>query len=173
MNDRIRKSRSRLNVNGAIVYAACLAWLFFGIYQIFDKTRLIVVMNAFVFGTIISLVYIYYDYVKHIIKDDAAWDRARQFTISTCVCWLGIAVVILASVLRHSGSEYNISSTNFLDYLFRYLVIISATMQVFAPGYGNGLFYGTDRKTLIWGSVWGLGISLFLVAMQAENFLDW
>ena len=134
MNAKFIKARSRLNVNGFLVYASCLAWLFFIVYHIFDKTRLIVVMNAFVFGAIVSLAYIYYDYVKHIIKDDSEWNRARQFTLSTAIGWSAIAVVILASVIRHSGSEYNISSTNFLDYLFRYLVIISATMQVFAPG---------------------------------------
>lgn len=172
MNDRMMKVRSRLNINGFIIYGASLAWLFFGIYSIFDKSRLIVVMNAFLMGGIISQGIMYYSYIVHILKDDV-WDRGRQFAISTCITWFAIAVVILASVIRHSGSEYNVNSTNFFDFLFRYLIVVSVTMQVFAPGYGKDLFYDTPRKTLLWASFTGLVVSIFFITMQAENFLDW
>lgn len=173
MNDKFVKVRRKLNINGAVVYAAFLAWLFSIIYHVTDKARLIVVMNAFVFGAIISLVITYAQYIYYAIASDDQWNRARQFGISTAILWASVLVVVAASVIRHSGSAYDISSTNFLDYLFRYLVIIAATMQVFAPDYGERLFYSKERQSLILGSVAGICVAIFLIVMQAENFLDW
>lgn len=173
MNDKFVKTRRKLNINGAVVYAAFLAWLFSIIYHVTDKARLIVVMNAFVFGAIVSLVITYAQYIHYAISSEDSWNRARQFGISTAILWASVLIVVAASVIRHSGSSYDIGSTNFLDYLFRYLVIIAATMQVFAPDYGERLFYSKERKSLIWGSVIGVVVAIFLIVMQAENFLDW
>jgi hypothetical protein len=162
----------KLRINGALVYAAFLAYLFSLVYQFGGLQRLIIVMNAFCFGVFVSLTVLYIKYLYYLIKHDSTWNHYKHFAVATSLAWCAIFAMIAASVQRHSGTNYNISSTLFLDIAGRYLAIIGGTMQIFAPGQGTDSFYGVDRRTLIISSAIGLGVAFFIIAMQSLNLLD-
>jgi hypothetical protein len=159
-------------MNGALAYATFLAYIFSLIYYISGMQRLIVVMNAFCFGVFVSLTILYIKYLFYVAVDETKWNHYKHFAIATSLAWCAIFSVIAASVVRHSGSSYNISSTIFLDVAGRYLAIVAGTMQIFAPGQGQDAFYGVDRKSLIIASAVGLSVALVVIASQSLNLLD-
>lgn len=173
MTDKHRKILSRINLNGALIYAVSLAWLFMLIYHLSDKSRLMSVMNALLAGSIVTVAISFSRYIYYAISSADPWSRARQFGISTGVVWASIVCLLLASIQRHGTSTYNPNATYFTDILSRYLAIIAATMQVFAPDFGKNLFYGTERKLFIIGSLAGAVVAIILIVLQADNFMDW
>jgi len=165
--------KKRLNINGALIYCGSLAWVFWIVYQTGDKERLIYVMNAFLFGNIVSLMVIYYKYLWYVLVSPDNWNRARQFALSSCVVWVGVFTMVAGSIYRHSTPGYSVTSTNILDLIARYFCIIAATMQIFSPSYGQPLFATIERRLLIWGSVIGLTVAIVVTVMQSKNLLDW
>lgn len=161
------------NVNGAVIYALCLAWVFTLVYATGDKGRLVYVMNAFLFGSMVALGIMYYRYLWFVITNPDAWNRARQFIMSTGVVWAGITAVVMGSIWRNSTVEYNVANTNFIDILARYLFIIAATMQVFAPHHGEKMTIKDERQSLIIASVTGLAVAMVAMFMQSRDVMSW
>lgn len=163
----------KININGAIVYALTLAWIFTIVYGLTDKARLIAIMNSLLFGAMLTLFINYAKYIAYAISSPEAWTRARQFGLSSGILWGSVVVLVAASIQRHSTASYPINATVTMDIISRYLGIIAATMQVFAPDFGKNLLYGSSRKTFIISCAAGVLSAMLLAYLQADNFLDW
>jgi hypothetical protein len=169
----IDKMKTRLRINGALIYALSLLWIFGIVYQTGDKARVVYVMNAFLFGGMVSLFIMYSRYICYVLSEPSEWNRARQFIASTGVLWAAMFAMTAASIWRNSTTSYNIVNTNFLDILTKYLAIIASQMQIFAPTHGEKMTFGDERKTMIYASIVGAVVALAAMVMQTEDLLTW
>lgn len=131
---------------------------------------LIVGLNGVFLGTATAVVIAYGPLLWNAILGVSEYDRVRQMTIGFALCWIAYGVTVAASIyIRSAGGS---SSSLLIVAAGRFIAIIAAAMQVTAPDFGLGLFYGRDRKVLFLGSGAGLVVAVIAIYAQVAEALS-
>lgn len=133
---------------------------FVGLYYIFPPSMLSVILNGLFAGVMMAIGVTYYKLLWDAWFSPDDFNRVRQMTLTIGGQWVVISLFIVTSIYANSG---NFPATYFAASLFaRYLATVVAIFQVTAPDYGDGLFYGADRKFLgiglLLGVIMGVGV---------------
>lgn len=157
------QGRSLTN-NTVISIALAVMISFAGLYFTFDPATLNVLLNGLFAGAMTAIGVTYYKLLWDAWFSPDDFNRVRQMTLTIGGQWLVISLFIWTSIYVNSG---NYPTTFVISSLFaRYLATIVAVFQVTAPDYGDGLFYGADRKFLGLGLLVGLLVGVGVVFYQ-------
>jgi hypothetical protein len=136
---------------------------FAGLYFTFPPQTLSVLLNGLFAGAMTAIGVTYYKLLWDAWFNPDDFNRVRQMTLTIGGQWVVISLFITTSIYTNSG---NFPVSYFVASLFaRYLATVVAVFQVTAPDYGDGLFYGADRKFLwlglIVGTLVGVGVVIY------------
>lgn len=137
---------------------------FAGLYFTFSPVILNVLLNALFAGAMTAIGVTYYKLLWDAWFSPDDFNRVRQMTLTIGGQWVVISLFIWTSIYVNSG---NYPTTFVISSLFaRYLATLVAVFQVTAPDYGDGLFYGADRKFLGLGLTVGIIVGIGVVLYQ-------
>lgn len=145
-----------------VISATGLLALFFALCFFVSASTLTVLLNGVFVGTLIAIFVTYWTLIWNAFLGVGYYDRVRQMILGFALCWIALILSVLVGInIRVSGGAIN---SNYFIAASRYAAIIAAMLQVSAPDFGYGWFYGKERKAL-WvgiaiGSVAGLGLIL-------------
>lgn len=151
---------ANLAPNRVVPAALGLAALFFGLQSLMTPDQLMVLLNGVFVGSVVAIVVAFHRVIIGALTGKEPYDRALQMTLGLAALWISATLGVVNSIyLRSLGSEI---PTTVFTALPRYLAIVAAVLQVTAPDFGLGIFYGRDRRALWLGA--GLG-AVFAVAV--------
>lgn len=134
-----------------VLYGIVFATLgFFALRSLFTPVEFIIFLNGIFAGSIVAILVAYHKLIWYAILGVGEYNRVRQMTIGFAVCWLAICVGASNSIYLRA-IDAQITTTD-MTAVARYLSVIAAMLQVTAPDFGLGLFYGRDRRVL-WASI--------------------
>lgn len=158
------KGQSLTN-NKVIAVTAMILLSFAALYYAFPSDLLSAMLNGLFVGSMTAIGVTYYKLLWDAWFNPYDFNRVRQMTLTIGGQWIVISLFILTSAYINYAE---LPSTFFISTLFaRYLATIVAIFQVTAPDYGDGLFYGADRKFLSIGLIAGAIAGLAVVLLQA------
>lgn len=160
------------NLHNQVVYGfIALIAVFFFLISMFPTAQLIIVLNGIIFGCFAAIANAYWKlWLMAITGDGRKYDQIRQMTISIILQWIVIFGSVWTSFkLRSMGIEITASHETVL---IRLLAILAAVLQVTAPDFGLGIFYGRDRKVLWTGIVAGTVFAVFVIYLQVFQVLE-
>lgn len=147
-----------------ISIALAIVISFTGLYLTFDPATLTILLNGLYAGAMTAIGVTYYKLLWDAWFNPNDFNRVRQMTLTIGGQWLVISLFICTSIYVNSA---NFPTTYIISSLFaRYLATVVAIFQVTAPDYGDGLFYGADRKFLGIGLLTGLLVGVGVIAFQ-------
>ncbi|MGO8269287.1 hypothetical protein ACC862_24300 [Rhizobium ruizarguesonis] len=155
---------ANLAINRVITGALALSALFFGLVSAVDPVTLIVFLNSLFVGAMVAIIVAFHRLIIGAAFGFVEYDRVRQMTLGFAVVWAVVALSAANSIyLRSAG--YDIPA-NAITAAGRYLAIVAAVLQVTAPDFGYGLFFGRDRRVL-WAG-FGLGSMAAVLAVWLQ-----
>ncbi len=135
-----------------------------------DPGTLIITLNSLFVGTMISITVSYGGVLFPAMFGVKPYDDVRQMAIGIMLSWSAYGMVVISSVYVRAA---DLPTTSLLwSALGRWIAINSAIIQITAPDFGQGFFYGRDRK-LLWGGL--LAGSIFAIGayfLQTEQALS-
>lgn len=153
-----------LTNNVVIVTVLAILLSFAGLYYTFRPALLAVLLNGLFAGAMTAIGVTYYRLLWDAWFSPDDFNRVRQMTLTIGGQWIVIGLFITASIYANFA-DY--PSTFYTATLFaRWLATIIAVFQVTAPDYGDGLFYGADRKFLGLGLTVGVLVGAGIVLLQ-------
>lgn len=162
-----------LAVNRVLVsYIA--AGLFFYILQLtVDPTDLIILLNGLFVGSIVAIGVSYHELIIGAIKGQGEYTNIRHMTLGFFTMWVAILLMIYPSIeLRMLGAPLpGTSAVPVISAFGKFLAIGAAILQVTAPDFGLGIFYGRDRRVLWSGLLLGSVIAGFLMILQKTEVM--
>lgn len=153
-----------IGVNGVMIAVAVIGAAFFGVVAIADPIALIIVLNGIFIGMMVAISVAYHRILIGSIMGKGEYNRVRQMALGIAVGWVAIAVGAFNSVYIRS-MDIDIPTTP-LTALTRFLAIVAAILQITAPDFGQGIFYGRDRRVLWLGGVLGALAGLVTILVQ-------
>lgn len=155
---------TNLTNNRVISIVAAILVSFVGLYLTFTPLYLSVLLNGLFAGAMSAIGITYYKLLWDAWLNPNDFNRVRQMTLTIGGQWVVISLFIATSIYANHG---NYPATYFVVSLFaRYLATVVAVFQVTAPDYGDGLFFGADRKFLATGLVIGAAIGVSVIIFQ-------
>lgn len=142
---------------------------FFLLLASIPLSDLIVILNGVFIGAAFAIMVTYWKLLWFALLGVRPYDRVRQMTLGFFLCWIAFALTVSASVWLRSAN-YGVNST-ILAAAALYTAIFAAVLQVTAPDFGFGIFYGRDRKALWTGVVGGLLLALGAIYLQEPDLL--
>jgi len=130
-----------------LLFIAGLAWI--------KSTIFLIILNSLMFGTFMSVAITYGYFFGYTIFVKSEWSREKQFIISTGLLWMFIMLTGIYSYTHRTVTPDVEIPADWMLLLTRYIAIVAAVMQVFAPDMGESLYYGVHRKVMLAGIVVG------------------
>jgi|WetSurMetagenome_2_1015567.scaffolds.fasta_scaffold542253_2 hypothetical protein len=148
-------------ITGAAVSLAAL----YAILQIvLGLDDFIILLNGAFVGAGITYIIAFSDILRDAVTGKGPYDRVRQMALGMIIVWCALVVGIIASVYGRASGRY--MSYSELTPMSRYLAIVGGIVQITAPDIGQGLFYGRDRRLLIFALGVGIIVALVLILVQ-------
>ncbi len=149
------------------IFAGAATLLLLAGFSVFSVDRLIVILNSLFIGTSVTVAISFWRLFRDALFG-GPYDRVH--------IGLAGALLDLAILFGASGSIYTRmfdlpTQTTILLVISRFLAIFAAVLQVTAPDFGHGLFYGRDRRLLIASIVIGIIAASVLMYGQEEEIL--
>jgi hypothetical protein len=155
---------ANLALSRVIVAALAISALYTLMVFTVDPVTLIIFLNGVFVGSMVAITVAYHRLLWFSLIGRGEYNRLRQMALGIAVGWAAIGISAFNSIyLRSLGVD--IPSTP-LTALTRFLSIVAAVMQVTAPDFGYGLFYGRDRRVTWIALAAGLGFAAVTVALQ-------
>lgn len=143
--------------------------LFFVMKFFLSADALIILLNGLFVGSLVGLIIAFAPLGWTAMRGRLRYADAGTFTLALFMLIYGIALGVSSSLwIRVSGLPVTPLT---LTALARYAIIIGFTLFVYAPDFGNGLFYGRDRKEFALALAVGAVCSALVVYMQAYEVL--
>jgi hypothetical protein len=157
------RGRSLTN-NVVIATIVAILLSFAGLYFIFPPHALSVLLNGLFAGAMTAIGVTYHKLLWDAWFNSDDFNRVRQMTLTIGGQWLVISLFIIVSI--YANIAY-LPPTVYMATLFaRWLATVIAILQVTAPDYGDGLFYGADRKFLLLGLIIGASTGVGAILIQ-------
>lgn len=154
----------RLTNKRLVLVVIAIVLSFAGLYFSFTPSTLVILLNGLFIGAMAAIGVTFHRLLWDAWANPDDFNRVRQMTLTIAGQWLVIMIWVLTSVYTNAADmpTYAFASVAFA----RYLATIVAIFQVTAPDYGDGLFYGADRKFLGLGLIIGTAIAMLTVFIQ-------
>lgn len=124
----------------------------------------IILLNGAFIGAGISYVIAFRSILLDAVIPKGPYDRVRQMALGMLIVWLAVTAGIAASI--YSRSTGALVSYSELTPIERYLAIVGGAVQVTAPDFGLGMFYGIDRRLLVFAIAAGSAVAAIMIVMQ-------
>lgn len=136
----------------------------------------IIVLNGIFTGSMFAILFAYWRIIgAAFVTGSVRYSRVDQIALGFFLCWIGYDLQVAISIYyRILGiNAVNIDDfTSMLIVASRYVAIVAAWLQVTAPDFGRGIFYGRERKILWFGVSLGMVISAVLIYAQDGAILS-
>lgn len=154
-------------VNGFIALNLVFALLIF----MFPADKLIITLNGVTAGCFVAIMNAYKElFWAALTNQGRPYDQIRQMTLSIILQWAIIFGSTWTSFYNRSMG-FDIPANPVTVYI-RILTVIAAVLQVTAPDFGLGIFYGRDRKVL-WASISaGTIVAVAVMYIQINSVLE-
>lgn len=153
-------------ISRVIIGAVVLTGVFLALCLLLSASTLTILLNGVFVGTLVGIFITYWALIWNAIRGVDHYDRVRQMILGFALCWIAVVLSVLVGInIRINGDPIN---SNYLIAASRYAAIIAAILQVSAPDFGYGWFYGRERKTLWAGAVIGSVVGLALILAQGN-----
>lgn len=158
-----------LTNNMVIATITAILLSFAGLYYLFSSALLGSLLNGLYVGSMTAIGVTYYKLLWDAWFNPDDFNRVRQMTLTIGGQWIVISLFILTSAYLNFAE---LPTSFYISTLFaRYLATVVAVFQVTAPDYGDGLFYGADRKFLGLGLIAGAITGVAVVLLQAPDLV--
>lgn len=148
-----------------VLYAGlAIAALYVGLHATLGLTRFVILMNGAFIGACIAFIIAFYDLFEDAILTRGEYDRVRQMALSMLIIWLALAFGTASSIYGIMTGGY-VQLSEFAA-ISRYLAIVGGVAQITSPDVGQSLFFGRDRKLLLFAIITGIVASIILIAIQ-------
>lgn len=156
-------------LNRVILSTGAAVALFAALSAATPLPEMIILFNGIFAGTMAAIAVAYWRLLLNAVLGIRPYDRVRQMALGFALCWLAYVLGVSVSIyLRSAGADVN---SSLLTAASRYVASIAAILQVTAPDFGLGLFYGRDRKMLVAGVVVGVAVAGFMIFAQDRRVL--
>lgn len=157
--------QSQQLTNRRVVYTLLAIVLsFIVLYFSFSPSTLISLLNGLLAGAMASIGVTYHRLLWDAWVNPNDFGRVRQMSLTIAGQWVVIILGCTTSIYIRSA---DMPSTAFATVSFaRYLAIWMAIFQVTAPDFGQGVFFGADRKFLGLGIISGLAVAVATILAQ-------
>lgn len=154
-----------------VVLGVLAAIVFFGLLvATIPLPLLVIILNGVFIGTMVGVIVAYGPLIWQAVLGLGPYDRVRQMTLGMAACWLAYICTVLISIyVRAAGGD---PIAFLLVVAGRYVAILAAILQVTAPNFGEGIFFGRERKTLLLGISLGLFAALAMIYLQDHQTLS-
>ena len=156
--------QSQLTNRRVLLTLALIVLSFVCLYYLFTPNHLISLLNGLLAGAMAAIGITYHRLLWDAWVNPNDYGRVRQMSLTVAGQWVVIILGCLTSIYIRTA---DFPTTAFAVVSFaRYLAVWMAVFQVTAPDYGQGVFYGTDRKFLGLGIVSGLIVAFAAIYAQ-------
>jgi len=147
-----------------LITLALIVLSFVCLYFAFTPKVLISLLNGLLAGAMVSIGVTYHRLLWDAWVNPNDYGRVRQMSLTVAGQWVVIILGCLTSIYINTAE---LPTNAFVTVSFaRYLAIWLAIFQVTAPDFGQGVFYGTDRKFLGLGIFSGLLVAVVAILAQ-------
>lgn len=161
---------SSRRVSRVTIGSVGLLSLFFGLCFFIKASTLTILLNGIFIGTLTAIFITYWSLIWDAFKGVGYYDRVRQMILGFTLCWIAVVLSVLVGInIRIQGGSIN---SNYFIAASRYAAIIAAILQVSAPDFGLGFFYGLERKALWVGALIGAIVGVVLILAQNFSVLE-
>ncbi len=150
-----------------VIYAAIAVAAFYVIMRaIVGLDDLIILLNGAFIGAGLTYIIAFSDILKDAVVGRGPYDRVRQMALGMIIVWVAVTLGIASSIYGRASGAYIVTSE--ITPISRYLAIVGGVVQITAPdiGYGQGFFFGRDRRLLLFGLVTGIVAAIAVIILQ-------
>ena len=157
-----------LALNKFYGYGVGIALSFAFLIYAFNLAALIIVLNGVLTGCGVAVAVAFWRLFWRAIRGVEPYSDTKQMALSIALMWIVIGLSVASSFQLRLGLTEDIPAPLVTTVLSRFLAIVAAVVQVATLDFGQGVFYGPDRK-LMWlaGSI---GFVVALAAILAQTY---
>lgn len=133
--------------------------------------KLIVTMNSLFIGSMVAITVAYGRIIINSVRGRMSYPDVQQLVIGILMSAGAYGITVMSSVYVRANDMP--ATTLFITAFGRWLAINGTIIQITAPDYGEGLFFGRDRQLLWFSLATGAAFAIATFIIQDYGNLLW